>query len=128
MVTQRSTDLAQSSLPSVIGRERGYSGWYDRSIFRCKYFEYRTLLHGLILAPDRLFFSSRQSLAWLCMVQPLSRGSSDPTASMLLLVLALLLKSGLGPKLLQRKRFCSRLAAYGTLMHSNLHIIETCSL
>ena len=32
VVTQRSTDLAQSSLPSVIGRERGYSGWYDRSM------------------------------------------------------------------------------------------------
>ena len=32
VVTQRSTDLAQSSLPSVIGRDRGYSGWYDRSI------------------------------------------------------------------------------------------------
>ncbi len=32
VVTQRSTDLAQSSLPSVIGRERGYSGWYDSSM------------------------------------------------------------------------------------------------
>ena len=32
VVTQRSTDLAQSSLPSVIGRERGHSGWYDRSM------------------------------------------------------------------------------------------------
>ena len=32
VVTQRSTDLAQSRLPSVIGRERGYSGWYDRSM------------------------------------------------------------------------------------------------
>ena len=32
VVTQRSTDLAQSSLPSVIGRERGCSGWYDRSM------------------------------------------------------------------------------------------------
>ena len=32
VVTQRSTDLAQSSLPSAIGRERGYSGWYDRSM------------------------------------------------------------------------------------------------
>ena len=36
VVTQRSTDLAQSSLPSVIGRERGYSGWYDRSMMPTK--------------------------------------------------------------------------------------------
>ena len=31
VVTQRSTDLAQPRLPYVIGRERCYSGWYDRS-------------------------------------------------------------------------------------------------
>lgn len=40
VVTQRSTNPAQSSLPAVIGRERGYSGWYDRSMFSMPFSAY----------------------------------------------------------------------------------------
>lgn len=51
VVTQRSTNPAQSSLPAVIGRERGYSGWYDRSMpswhFDTLYTSWAAMHHAL---------------------------------------------------------------------------------
>ena len=70
VVTQRSTDLAQSSLPSVIGRERGYSGWYDRSMEDPRFGDAPTsslhALHPLDLIP---FWPGRRAGGASCYLQ-----------------------------------------------------------